>query len=163
MLIADGAGVFAARDHAGVPARDAAGGGRGEEGLRGGKIGKVECRVDLNVAEAQRGVDIVDVDAAAVRAVPDDACVLARNAARGGRALHLALKRAADDLSGHLIAANDAADLRVALHHAGKCAADDLAVVFARDAATGDLIAARSHRARDVQIFHAAAGQDRAE
>ena len=95
--------------------------------------------------------------------MPDGARILARDAARGGRALHLALERAADDLAGGLIAARNAADLRVALHHAGERAADDLAVVLARDAAAGDLIAARSHGARNIQVCHASAGQDRAE
>ena len=163
MLIADRAGIFADCDQASIPARDAACGGRGEEGLRGGKIGKIKRGVDLDIAEAQRGVDIADVDAAGIRAVPDGTRILARDAARGGRALHLALERAADDLAGGLIAAHDAADLRVALHHAGECAADDLAVVLARDAAAGDLIAARSYRARNIQVCHASAGQNRAE
>ena len=163
VLIADRAGIFADCDQASIPARNAAGGGRGEEGLRGGKIGKIKRGVDLNVAEAQRRVNVVNIDAACIRAVPDGARILARDAARGGRALHLALERAADDLAGHLIAARNAADLRVALHHAGECAADDLAVVLTRDAAAGDLIAARSHGARDIQICHASAGQDRAE
>ena len=73
------------------------------------------------------------------------------------------LKRAADNLPGGLIAAHDAADLRVALHHAGERAADDSAVIFARDAAAGDLVAARSYRARNIQVCHASAGQNRAE
>ena len=46
---------------------DAAGLGRGEEGLRGGEVGKIERRVDLDVAEAQRRVDVVGVDAAGNR------------------------------------------------------------------------------------------------
>ena len=163
MLIANRAGIFADCDQASIPARDAACGGRGEEGLRGGKIGKIKRGVDLNVAEAQRRVDVVNIDAACIRAVPDGARILARDAARGGRALHLALERAADDLAGHLIAARNAADLRVALHHAGERAADDSAVIFARDAAAGDLIAARSYRARNIQVCHASAGQNRAE
>ena len=163
MLIADRAGIFADCDQASIPARNAAGGGRGEEGLRGGKIGKIKRGVDLNVAEAQRRVDVVNIDAACIRAVPDGARILTRDAARGGRALHLALERAADDLARHLIAAHDAADLRVALHHAGERAADDSAVIFARDAAAGDLIAARSYRARNIQVCHASAGQNRAE
>ena len=163
MLIADRAGIFADCDQASIPARNAACGGRGEEGLRGGKIGKIKRGVDLNVAEAQRRVDVVNIDAACIRAVPDGARILARDAARGGRALHLALERAADDLAGGLIAARDAADLRVALHHAGERAADDLAVVLTRNAAAGDLIAARSYRARNIQVCHASAGQDRAE
>ena len=163
MLIADRAGIFADCDQASIPARDAACGGRGEEGLRSGEIGKVERHIDLDIAETQRSVYIIDIDAAAVRAMPDGARILARNAARGVRTLPLALKRAADNLPGGLIAAHDAADLRVALHHAGERAADDLAVVLTRDAAAGDLIAARSHRARDIQICHASAGQDRAE
>ena len=163
MLIADRAGIFADCDQTSIPARDAACGGRGEEGLRSGEIGKVERHIDLDIAETQRSVYIIDIDAAAVRAMPDGARILARNAARGVRTLPLALKRAADNLPGGLIAAHDAADLRVALHHAGECAADDLAVVLTRNAAAGDLIAARSYRARNIQVCHASAGQNRAE
>ena len=163
MLIADRAGIFADCDQTSIPARDAACGGRGEEGLRSGEIGKVERHIDLDIAETQRSVYIIDIDAAAVRAMPDGARILARNAARGVRTLPLALKRAADNLPGGLIAAHDAADLRVALHHAGERAADDSAVIFARDAAAGDLVAARSYRARNIQVCHASAGQNRAE
>lgn len=85
--------------------------GRGEEGLRGGEVGKIERRVDLDVAEAQRRVDVVGVDAAGIRAVADDALVETRDAARGVRCLHLAVKCAADDLPGDAVDARDAADL----------------------------------------------------
>lgn len=81
VLIANRAGIFADCDQASIPARDAACGGRGEEGLRGGKIGKIKRGVDLDIAEAQRGVDIADVDAAGIRAVPDGTRILARDAA----------------------------------------------------------------------------------
>ena len=91
MLIADRAGIFADCDQASIPARNAAGGGRGEEGLRGGKIGKIKRGVDLNVAEAQRRVDVVNIDAACIRSVPYGARILASDAARGGRALLIAL------------------------------------------------------------------------
>ena len=49
------------------------------------EIGKVERHIDLDIAETQRSVYIIDIDAAAVRAMPDGARILARNAARGVR------------------------------------------------------------------------------